>query len=497
VPSLPELILAALRGGGSPGAGGNERDIVLLACSGGMDSQVLLHAASSVLPRERLVVAHVHHGLQPQAEAWLDFCGQAASEAGLPFLSRRLPPMPTRPRGGIEAWARAGRYRALLAMADEAGAVFVMTAHHAGDQLETHHLQRTRGAGVHGLAAMRQRGPLPAGTPPRDDVLLLRPFLSVGRSHLAEYAAAHRLDWVEDPSNQDLRYARNRVRRQLADAIADDPDLLARGLARIGELQALAEAARRQARQDLEACRLHLAAPRSHAGVAATGIAGPGAGATGVAQPAPAILSRAALARLPADRAAEALRLWIAGLGCQMPSRARLAEIRRQLVDAASSQARLRHDGRWLLRYRDRIDAATELPAVVRPVWFRWAGEPMLDMAGERFLFRRAAQGEAGLPASILSAADLLLDQGRSSDRIRLGQGGHRRTWRNLCQEAGIAPWARAALPVVRQGKALVFAAPFGTAADPSVQEASDPPPPRADLIAIQWVPDPSIARWL
>ena len=114
MPSLPDLILAALRGDGSRGAIETDRDIVLLACSGGMDSQVLLHVAASVLPRERLVVAHVHHGLQPQAEAWLDFCRQAASVAGLAFLSRRLPPMPARPPGGIEAWARAGRYRALV-----------------------------------------------------------------------------------------------------------------------------------------------------------------------------------------------------------------------------------------------------------------------------------------------------------------------------------------------------------------------------------------------
>src|SRR5690606_897896 len=136
---------------------------LLLACSGGMDSQVLLHAAAAVWPRSRLVVAHVHHGLQPQAESWLEFCRRSAGKAGVAFLARRLPPMPARPPGGIEAWARAERYRALSAMAVEAGARLVMTAHHAGDQLETHHLQRLRGAGVHGLAGMRARSPLPAG----------------------------------------------------------------------------------------------------------------------------------------------------------------------------------------------------------------------------------------------------------------------------------------------------------------------------------------------
>ncbi len=485
---LPGLILTALGAGESCGSEGAGHVVVVLACSGGLDSQVLLHAATAALPPARLVVAHVHHGLQPEADAWLEFCRRSAAAAGTAFMARRLPPLPARPPGGIEAWARAGRYRALAGMAQAAGAAVVMTAHHAGDQLETHHLQRLRGAGVHGLAAMRQRGPLPGGPHPDAAVLLLRPFLAVPRSLLVDYARAHRLEWVEDPSNQDPRFARNRVRRQLAESIGGDPERFERELARIGALQALADAARRQAQQDLEACRLHLAARDRHAGVAATGDA----------PAAPGTLSRAALARLPAERAAEALRLWLAMLGCRMPSRARLAEIRRQLVDAGSSQARLRHDGRWLLRYRDRIDAAEELPAGIRPVWFRWAGESLLDVAGERFLFRPAAEGEAGLPATRLSGAPLLLDQGRGGDRIRRAAGSHRRTWKNLCQEGGIAPWARPALPVLRQDESVVYAAPFGTAAAIGSVPAALPGPGADDeRIAIEWLPDPAMAKWL
>ena len=149
-------------------------------------------------------MGHVHHGLQAEADAWLAFTEAAALQLGASFLSRRLPRLPARPEGGLEAWARRLRYQALADMAAAAGATLVVTAHHANDQLETHRLRRLRGAGSLGLGAMRAAAPLP-GAPQH---LLLRPLLGVERSRILDYARTHRLDWVEDPSNQDLRYAR-------------------------------------------------------------------------------------------------------------------------------------------------------------------------------------------------------------------------------------------------------------------------------------------------
>ena len=84
-PELPDLILAALRRHQPSGTAP-----LLLACSGGIDSQVLLHAASLTWPAEALVVAHVHHGLQPEADDWLDFCRDSA-RAPRPRLSLPAP----------------------------------------------------------------------------------------------------------------------------------------------------------------------------------------------------------------------------------------------------------------------------------------------------------------------------------------------------------------------------------------------------------------------
>jgi tRNA(Ile)-lysidine synthetase-like protein len=191
-----------------------------------------------------------------------------------------------------------------------------------------------------------------------------------------------------------------------------------------------------------------------------------------------------------------------------MPSRAALAEILRQLLHAESSHARLWHDGCWLLRYRDRIDAATELPAPLEPVWFRWTGEPLLQVAGQQFLFhRRPPAGPAlaeGVDAGWLAGADVLMDSARSSDRLRVGQGGHQRSWKNLVQEHGVAPWARAALPLLRQRGGILYAAPFGMnrrSGAGSGNEAgdgnADGRDAAADRIVIEWCAPPGLARWL
>ncbi len=486
-PDLPDLILAALRRHQPAGTAP-----VLLACSGGIDSQVLMHAASLTWPAEALVVAHVHHGLQPEADAWLDFSRDSAERLGLAFLSRHLPQLPERLEGGVEAWARQQRYRALAAMAAEAGATHVLTAHHANDQLETHQLRFLRGAGPLGLGAMRRDAQMP-GDPRR---LLLRPFLGVARQQIVKFAGEHGIDWVDDPSNQDMRYARNRIRREVAQALLRDPAGVQRGLDVIGGFQAQADLARRQAERDLAACRLVLAQADENLG---TRTAYRGETPTLADLEADASLSQASLARLPADRAAEVLRLWLERAGLRMPSRAKLAEICRQLIASSSAHARLRHDGIWLLRYRDRIDSVTRLPEALTPTWFRWSGEPLLDVAGHRFLFHRLApdaDSGPGIDAGRLAASELMMDRARGTDRLLLGGGGRHRSWKNLCQERGIPPWMRSALPVLRLGEELLLAAPFGINRGAEVPggttKASGTP-----QVVVEWLARADWGRWL
>lgn len=185
---------------------------IAVACSGGRDSIALLHATARMaheLGGTEVVALHVHHGLSPQADAWLahvqQLCrGWAAQGWPVSFHARHLNLLP-QPGESVEALARQARYRALASMAREAGCAGVMLAHHRQDQAETFVLQALRGAGVAGLAAMPREAE-------REGITWLRPWLDQPRAVIEAYVAQHQLSWVDDDSNADERYARNRLR---------------------------------------------------------------------------------------------------------------------------------------------------------------------------------------------------------------------------------------------------------------------------------------------
>lgn len=187
---------------------------VAVAYSGGRDSTALLHATARAAQGTgvQVVGLHVHHGLSPHADAWLTHCRQQVegwAAAGLPvsFQCRRLPGKPAKGES-IEAWARDARYRALQEMAEEQGAALVLLAHHRRDQAETFLLQALRGAGMAGLSAMPE-------SVARSGLVWARPWLNAGREQVEAYVQAHQLGFIDDDSNSDPRYARNRLRLQV------------------------------------------------------------------------------------------------------------------------------------------------------------------------------------------------------------------------------------------------------------------------------------------
>ncbi len=227
---------------------------VAVAFSGGRDSLALLHAtARAALGLDLQVVAlHVHHGLMPQADAWLQstqsLC-QRWRRRGLP-LRWRGHRVSTKPDAGesVEAWARRERYAALEQMAREEGASLLLLAHHQRDQAETVVLQALRGAGPRGLAAM------PVCLE-RDGLVWARPWLSMPRETIEAYVLRHRLRAIEDPSNLDERWARNRLRLQLWPALTRAFPGVDTALAQVAKRSQEADAVLRElAALDLLAC---------------------------------------------------------------------------------------------------------------------------------------------------------------------------------------------------------------------------------------------------
>jgi tRNA(Ile)-lysidine synthase len=187
-----------------------------VACSGGRDSVALLHAASELArdlctqgqPAEVLAL-HVHHGLSAHADHWLDhvhsLCAQwAASGAPVRCVAQRVA-VSCQTGQSLEAEARRLRHGALHNMALAEGVTEVWLAHHQRDQAETFLVQALRGAGVKGLAAM------PAAQC-RKGLNWVRPWLALPAQDLASYVARQGLSHIEDDSNADTRWARNRLR---------------------------------------------------------------------------------------------------------------------------------------------------------------------------------------------------------------------------------------------------------------------------------------------
>ena len=220
---------------------------VAVAFSGGPDSLALLHATcrSAAALGLEVVALHVHHGLLPEADGWLRWaqrlCGRWRRR-GLP-LRLRWAHLAGAPQAGdsTEAWARRGRYAALTRLAVEEGASLILLAQHRRDQAETVLLQALRGGGPAGLAAMPR-------LVQRRGLHWARPWLDQPRGMLAAYLARHHLRPLHDPSNNDTRFARNRLRLQvwptLAAAFGDVDTALAGVARRAGEAAtALAELA--------------------------------------------------------------------------------------------------------------------------------------------------------------------------------------------------------------------------------------------------------------
>lgn len=174
------------------------------------------HEGEEVTLPLQVVALHVHHGLSPHADAWLGHA-QATCDAwaaqGLPvrLMARRVQVSP-QPDQGVEAEARALRHQALQAMAKEAGADLLLLAHHRRDQAETLLLQALRGGGLAGLAAMPKDDL-------RDGVRWVRPWLDHPREAIEAYIDAHGLHHIDDDSNDDPRFARNRLRLQVWPAL--------------------------------------------------------------------------------------------------------------------------------------------------------------------------------------------------------------------------------------------------------------------------------------
>lgn len=258
-----------------------------IAYSGGADSTALLHAAANLWP-DRVRALHVHHGLQAAADDFQRHCGLICDALGIPLHAGRIDAR-HRPGESPEDAARRARYLTLAGLARTHGLAHVLLAQHADDQVETMLIALGRGAGLDGLAGMPREMR-------RHGIVFHRPLLAVPADALRRGLVEAGIAFIEDPSNVDERYTRNRIRRRLLPVLAE-------------VLPRYRETFARSARNAARASELLVALAMDD--LAATGMP-------------PAI---DALRRLPQERRANALRQWLRQAHAVVPSEAQLLQL--------------------------------------------------------------------------------------------------------------------------------------------------------------------------
>jgi tRNA(Ile)-lysidine synthase len=189
----------------------------LIACSGGPDSTALLDAFETLAPTYALAVhvASVDHGLRPAAAEEAASVVSAAIGRGVAAALLRV-----QVAGRSMAAARHARYQALVAEARRVGAGGIAVAHTATDQAETLLDRLMRGAGTRGLGAMARERRL------ERELVLVRPLLSIARDEVEAYVVARGLPVVRDPTNEDRKFRRSRIRHEVLPLLRRErPDL--------------------------------------------------------------------------------------------------------------------------------------------------------------------------------------------------------------------------------------------------------------------------------
>ena len=183
-----------------------------VAYSGGADSTALLLAAASQWPG-RVQAIHINHGLQAAASDFVQVCHSVCAARGVPLQVVQVRAAPARGESPEDA-ARKARYAALGATATRLGLQGVLLGQHADDQVETLLLALSRGAGLPGLSGM-------AAQFQRHGMTFYRPLLQTHSAGLRDWLKQRGIAFMDDPTNTDERYTRNRIRARLLPALAD------------------------------------------------------------------------------------------------------------------------------------------------------------------------------------------------------------------------------------------------------------------------------------
>ncbi len=411
---------------------------IWIAHSGGIDSTVLLHALAALRTGGlyiNLKVLHVNHSLHPQAPQWATHCQRICQSWQIPCTILTVDGR-AKPGQSPEEAARKARYQVLSEQLRDTSQI-LLTAHHQEDQAETVLLQLLRGSGLPGLSAMPVLARLGSGW-------LMRPYLTITRQQILEYAEHYKLNWINDPSNCDTRVARSFIRQQIIPMLQQywpsATKMLARSAQHCASAQSLLD---HYIRRDYQVIR----------------------------DPSDNSLSCPALISLTPLHQGAILRYWLRENGFLLPSTAKLTQILKTVICSAyATQPLVVWGNTEVRRYGDRL-------YVMR------SSQPIpSDLQHEIYHWNLAKYGTFKLPHPLgtLSWQGSLAQEWRNRIvRVRLRTEGqhcylldkqHKRSLKKLLQQWRIPPWKRNSIPLLYHDKEPILLAVAGYYSAPQLQ---------------------------
>ncbi|HLS23360.1 MAG TPA: tRNA lysidine(34) synthetase TilS [Pseudogracilibacillus sp.] len=205
---------------------------VVVAVSGGPDSVALLHFLKTYQYtwNMRLIAVTINHQLRKEAEEDVRYVEGLAKRWSLPFITEKIDvhSLAKREKISVQMAARKLRYEALAKVMEEKKADYLAFGHHADDQIETLLMSFMRTTNLSGLRGIPVRRPFHRGE-------IIRPLLGVTREEIERYCTKHNLSPQLDPSNEDVSYIRNYVRKFVAPPLKEKSDYLHQTVQRLSE----------------------------------------------------------------------------------------------------------------------------------------------------------------------------------------------------------------------------------------------------------------------
>ena len=393
---------------------------LFIAFSGGVDSHVLLHLCALLDKYKNIITAvYVHHGLQDEANEWENHCAQISEHLDIAFLRLDVNATPKIGQSPEET-ARIVRYQALKRLLEKDDVL--LTGQHREDQMETVLLQLFRGAGLSGLSGMPLTMQFGKG-------FLVRPFLDVPRQMIKDYAEQNELDWVEDPSNQDISFDRNFLRHRVVPLLKE-------------RWPAIDKTVSRSSRHCAEANNFIVDAARNFF--------------LYCFESSSRTVSIKRLLVHDVFVQQLIIREWFRHSGLRMPSAGLLTRMLSEVVAAKQdSMPLLQGRGFMLRRFRDKLYLLFDSLPVDTNSCYRWQNhESTLELLNNGRLIKISTP-EAGLSRVVLEQGDVEVCYRQGGEKISLPNRLGRHTLKDLFQEAAIPPWTREKVPLIYIDKKL------------------------------------------